>query len=396
MFDSDTDRLVSGDDAFAERLATREAESEDAPATEESEETETEDQQPEEGTDPESAEETPDEESAEEEDTEDAPDRVEQLIQQFAKETGLNPNDPGQRKTLKRLADKEAFIEQQKATIKDLESKVSKPDEDALTEFERKLFKDDEPKKDEEAKPIADSRDEPVLPQWDTPEQAYKAQVVAWEKMQQGDFSAIADVDNRMFGLRLQGSEPYLKQAFANFLEETIGPILPDMHQAVSERRGQQALNTAVAEVSKQKGYEDVKSLYTPVSDEPLITPDGTELQNTPINRVLQENPEIRDIRVTHTPSGKPLSPQDALTATRMAQLRVAYRAWKRSSSDAKTIEKAFTAGKKANKRDQSDKVRQGLNSGPGARKQTEKQTLGQELLRASRGDQESLSDLFK
>jgi hypothetical protein len=324
----------------------------------------------------------------------DSADETEKLIQQFAKETGLDPEDPGQRKTLKRLADKEAHILRQSELIKQLKS--SAPEE--LTDAEKEIFdayKDDEEKEPEtRGQPQADDS-KPLQATWESAADAYKAQVKAWEKAQKtNDFSDVNKVDNAMFESRMTtpATKAYLRGISQELLQEVFGEILPDIQDTVQARRADNAREWAIASLSKQKGFEDIQTLFKVDGDDPVVV-NGNKWPNNPMNRIFAQHPEINDLYVTHH-NGKRLSDTDALRLSMMKQFRMLHKIHKGGKIGPKVAKKLVEAGAAMEERKRSDKVRQELNKGPGARQGQKEESYGQTLAKAGRGGAQSLSDL--
>jgi hypothetical protein len=337
------------------------------------------------------------EETAESGTDEDAsPDDIDALIEKFATETGLDPKDSSQRKTLSRLAHKEQHILRQDARIAELEKNGKASGE--LTDAEQELFdsytKDDESPKSDAEPPAKQDDNKPLYESWNSAADGYQAMTKAWELVKEkGDFSKVNEVDQAFFSARVLAATPHFQKIAQQVIKETFGDLLPDIEASVRTRREDTAREWALQKLSKEKGFENIDDLFKAEPDsEPII--DGEDkFPNSPLNRILSENPEIMDINVTHF-KGKPLSEQDALRATFLKRYRLIQNLAKRGKIDSKRAKKLVQSGAEMEKRTKTDRVRQELNRGPGARQDQQEESYGKTLAKAGRGGAASLADL--
>jgi hypothetical protein len=387
--------LDTGDAAFLSSKGYNSVD--DAPAADDATE-EAEPVQADEGDKPESEQQETGEEGEAETTTAEASDssgdEIEQLVQQFAKETGLDPQDPSQRKTLDRLAHKEQHIHTLEAQIRD--NKQSDATDDGLTAAEREISdaykEEDRPK--EEPSPEGEKADAPLYTKWKGPADAYKALAVAWDKAgTHQDYSELNEVDQNIFSARLQASQPFLTRVVNSVLQQQLGELMPDIQASVQTGRADKAREYALTKLSQEEGYANINEVFREDPDAEPIMLDGDKVGNSPLNRILASNPEIMDIHVTHI-NGKPLSETDSLRLTYLRRFRMIGNNHNRGKGDSQRAKKLVDAGAKMAERTRHDKVRQELNRGPGARSEAKDESYGQTLARASRGGAASLSDL--
>lgn len=373
--------------------AGEEEKAEETVETQEAESSPQEDEQEQQGTDAASEDDATDSE-AETAATEVSDAEVERLIEQFAKETGLDPKDSGQRKTLNRLAQKEVHILRQQNRIRELEGDTAQPDKGA-TSAEEEIFsqyKDEKPQPKEEPSRSQDG-DKPLWETWTSVADPYKAVAKAWEKVQkENDFSDVNKVDQALFSARLLSSTPYIQQIAERVIQNTFGELMPDIEATVRSKRSDSAREWAINALSNEKGYEDIDGLFKEDGDGALVI-DGQKYPNSPLNRILKDNPEIMDIHVTEH-NGKFLSEADSLRLTFMKRFRAVSKLHKMGKIDSKQARDLVDAGARMGKRAETEKVRQGMNRGSGAGQKQKDKTYGQYLAEASRGGAQSLSDL--
>ena len=386
--------MDSGDAAFLSSEGYSRVE--DAPAADDATE-EAEPVQTDEGDTPESEQETSEEEEAETataDASDSSGDELERLVQQFAKETGLDPQDSGQRKTLDRLAHKEQHIHTLEAQIRD--SKSDALEDDGLSDAEREIaesYKDKEPPKEDTASE-GEKGDAPLFTKWNGPDDAYKALATAWDKAgKEKDFSGVNEVEQNIFSARLQASQPFLNAIIEKALQQQFGELMPDIEATVQTRRADNAREWALTKLSKEESYANIGDVFKEDADAEPVKLDGEDVGNSPLNRILASNPEIMDINVTHF-KGKPLSETDSLRFTYLRRFRMIGNIHNRGKIDSKRAKKLVDAGAKMEQRNRDDKVRQQLNKGPGARSEATEESYGQTLAKASRGGAGSLSDL--
>jgi hypothetical protein len=317
--------------------------------------------------------------------------RREELIQQYAKEWGVNPNDPNQRKALKRVADKELFIEHLKGQIAS-----GKPAQEAtatagepLTEFEKSLIAaaDAEtapPARTETAPPpqtdgTKTTADAPrgygdIGDTWTKAEDGYTALNEAW---QAGDLTKVRDIETAMFVRRADAIlypvlnsivDQRVEAKVQAALQRDLGDVVPEVRRTVEQARSMANRDFALAEIAKLPGLDTVGSLFQETEGPPIVFR-GVEYPDTPMNRVFAENPDLLDIRVTHDSKGRPLDPQKAEQATFIKRYKQAARIhqMKQQGIDPKKANELVRAGEQVNERRNADRTRQALNSGAGA-----------------------------
>lgn len=302
-----------------------------------------------------------------------------ELIQQFAKETGLSPDDPNQRKTLKRLADKELFIRKLQADNETLKGTgVPRPGDapEFITEFE----KAEQPKPTEEppAKPVATTAPPPanteaskygdIGDEWKTPEDSLTALNEAWSK---NDLKGVHEVETARLRRNFDAViapplfafiDKMLEARFKAFAEKDLGDVLPQVRQTVAQQRLADDREFAVDQLRKA-GMADIDALFA-VEDGPPIKFDGQEFPNTPLNRLLVKHPEIMQISVPDADRSK------AQRKTFIARYRLAYQLHRQAAPppvSAEVAKELVKQGEVIANGKESERARQALNSGTGA-----------------------------
>jgi hypothetical protein len=311
---------------------------------------------------------------------------VEKLIEQFAKETGLNPKDPNQRKTLKRLADKELFIQKLQAdhaAQKQASQPGAQTGPELLTAFEKELAAESGQKEGEQPQPAATDPTKQAgtqattaaAPQgygdvgdaWKTPEDSLSALNEAWAA---NDLKKVHEVEMARFRRNFDsGIAPQLlnyvnqllDKRFQGFVEKDLGDIVPEVRRGVTERRAAESREFAIGELRKA-GAEDIEKLFE-AEDGPPITYEGEQFPNTPLNRILAKHPELMRIQETHA------DPAKAERRTFISRYKLAYQIYKQGAAGvpAATAKQLVDAGREAKERETADRTRQGINAGPGA-----------------------------
>lgn len=317
------------------------------------------------------------------------------LIQQFANETGLNPDDPGQRKTLNRLANKELFIRKLQADL-DAQKKQPEPAKPAdepelMTAFEKELAAEQpdaaapgeppptgtEPdaaaaKPAETAKGYGDIGDT-----WKTAEESLAALNEAWAA---NDLRKAHDIE--VARLRRNFDQAVAPQLLAfidkmvnarlqEFSKKEFGDVLPVVRKSVGEQRMAESREFAVNELRKA-GAADIDKMFAK-EDGPPLHFDGKEWVNSPLNRVLVKHPEILSIVKTHE------DPIKAERATFLARYKLAYQLYKQATPavSAEAAKQLVDAGRNVERNKDSDRARQTLNAGSGATGLMEKGSKG-------------------
>lgn len=303
------------------------------------------------------------------------------LIQMFANETGLNPEDPGQRKTLKRLADKELFIRKLQADNEVLKGTAAHPTTDGpdlMTTFEKEqLAAEAEPNGQpgsgqQEAAPApaaAEYRYNDVGDEWKSPDESLTALNEAWRD---GDLQKVQDVEvarlRRNFD---QAIAPQLLAFIDKMLSDKFGDVVPEVRRNVAERRLSDSREFAVDQL-REAGASDIDQLFVE-EDGPPIKFDGAEFPNTPLNRILAQHPEIMTVQGR----GKD---RDAIEkSTFMARYRLAYRIFRQQAGavPADAAKRLVEAGAELKAHNANDRARQTINSGSGATGLGEKSSKG-------------------
>jgi hypothetical protein len=310
---------------------------------------------------------------------------VDDLIQTFATETGLNPEDPNQRKTLKRLADKELFIRKLQAdneVLKGTAGAGSTADAPQfVTDFEKSLVGETAQATGQpaaQAEPPAKTADQPaaaaatttygdVGDEWKTPEDSLKALNTAWGK---DDLKAVHDIEvarmKRNFDAVIAPSllsyiNKMVEARLKGFAEKDLGDVLPEVRRTVAQRRVGESREFAIDQL-RSAGANDIDKLFT-AEDGPPIKFGDQEFPNTPLNRILARHPEIMQIAGTHT------DPTTRERQAMIARYKLAYQIYKQGAAgvSAETAKALVDAGREIRTRQDGDRARQSINAGPGA-----------------------------
>lgn len=298
----------------------------------------------------------------------------------------LDPSNPEDLKTIRRMAEQERYIaklkggkvdepaaeegEEEQATDEESQSEVK------LTEFERELLNiSDEPKKTEEKqeskvndKPQPQGQS-PNFDHWRDPRDAYQDLTNAWSEAQQAvaegkppDFQKINQIESALFGRRLEamGLPEMMQQVAKHVLQQELGDVIPDVRQSATLNRIASTKEFAIQQLKKTEGYEGIERMFV-ATDGPPIKIEGDEYPDTPFSRAVAKAPWILDIR-KQDPSGD-RTKSDRLTM--IARIRAAHDVLK-TGVTGKAAKKLVEAGAKLAGRAGADPARQGLNSGSG------------------------------
>jgi hypothetical protein len=300
------------------------------------------------------------------------------IINKFAKDhPELDPANPAHLKILNRMANQEKYIR---------ELKTKTQPQDRLTDFERSVMNPTAASPAPVAQPELPAAPAPGVGKpyfegdpgvaWKSPNDAYAQMAQAWTKEGGPDFETLNKVDQGIFHRRAQAFGYLTAEQAQEMVERTIqdrlGDVLPHVRETVEMQISQQDKEFALAELSKSEEWADIAQLETVDNAEPLVvvnpfTGKQEQHENTPLNRILADNPEILEISITRNAKGQLLSKRDSERLTYMARFRAAGRISKRGQMDEGKASKILEAGAKQAERQNGDRVRQGLNGGRGA-----------------------------
>jgi hypothetical protein len=289
------------------------------------------------------------------------------LLAKFAKRTGLDPNNPQQLKTLKTLVDKEKFILELQAKL----NGGQKPD-GSLTKFERdQQAAQLKAQQEQQNTPPADKA--PAMPtvgtyndvgaQWQSPQDAYIALNKAWgDAAETGDYRGVVATESAMYERRFDAIgmpkvEQLVEARLNKFMEQHFGAIMPSLQQQAMERSNAENSEFAFSELEGVDGYKDIRSLDQELEGPPLIV-NGEQFRNTPLNRILTENPWIMSIKRENA------DPKVADRLTYLARLKAAHKIFSGGQISSQKAKSLVEAGSKLEQRKAQDRVRQSLNSG--------------------------------
>lgn len=302
-----------------------------------------------------------------------ATDTRESLMQKFAEEMGLNLNDPREKKIAQRLADKELHIRKLRGEQGAKGQQKVTTTEDGLTEFERGLrssqkdAKQETPAQQPAAKSEAAAKSEEsdvedAGAKWNSPSDAWTDLNKAWTE---GNLEAVSNIEaaifNRQFGaIAAPQIKNFVQSELQKFFKENLGDVVPQMKQSVAERRHADAKDFAISQLSAVKGFEGVNELDVKADGDPVVF-NGAEFDNTPMNRIIAENPWILSIQEKHA------DPDKAQKLTMMARYRAAFKVHQAGKVPSTKAKQLVEAGKKMEARTRNERTRQSLNGGNGA-----------------------------
>jgi hypothetical protein len=159
-------------------------------------------------------------------------------------------------------------------------------------------------------------------------------------------------------------------------MQEQLGDVIPVMRQQTVERQVEANREFAIQQL-EQGGLQDIRTMFKPDSEQPLVV-DGQEYDNTPMNRAMLQYPWLTNIVVTHE------NPAVAQRLTLIERYRAAgtlARAQQPATGQpvgaqpqaqatgipADQARQLMAAGAEQARREQEDRARQSINSGPGA-----------------------------
>ncbi|HUT24223.1 MAG TPA: hypothetical protein VM492_07785 [Sumerlaeia bacterium] len=302
---------------------------------------------------------------------------VDALIEQFAKEMGLDLNDQNQRKIAKRLADKESFIRRQKSELASLK-KGGEREPDYMAEFDKSLKEPETRAEGSEGKDrtAADAKptetpaeDQPrrfgdIGDGWTKPEDAYTQLNEAYAN---GDFRTVHQVDTALFVRRAHAILiPEIVSMLEKRLERMKETDLGDFRKVAEERSHEDARDYAIGKIREiPKFSKSIDALFE-VQEGDDIEFEGQKYDNTPFNQIIAKFPNLRFIQVADK------DPSKALKKTYFAKFLEAAKIHDQllqggniKAGQVKAL--LDDAAKNAKQRDAQTRVRQGLNAGSGA-----------------------------
>jgi hypothetical protein len=311
-----------------------------------------------------------------EEATHEEPDDLDALMQKFAKEHELDLNNPSQRKLAKRLADREVTYRKQQEEIAKL--KTATVDYDA--EFKKEL--DGPPKeaaKPEEVKATPDETRTPAPAErkpltyrdigepFENDDEAFSALNDAWRD---GDFKKVERIDGARFNLQfVNKAVPFIQRMMDarldSFRQRDLAADLQPVRETVQERMESRAKDAAIQQLRKLPAFKDLhEEMFKPEGEDILYH--GEAVDNSPINRILIEYGGLQKIHVDDPDPFKAAARTHLLRFTEAAKI---YAQQKKSSAitGTKAKELVATGAKMAQRESGNERVRQALNSGPGA-----------------------------
>lgn len=294
---------------------------------------------------------------------------------------------------IKRMADKELHIRKQSREITALLARVTRKEEpaaapaapaDNLTPFERSLRTPAQPEQVPvqqlalQQQPVAQPAAEqhPEMPEYlRTPEAAYNEFANA---MAEGNFARAHEVQQNIFQLQMRAFAPNIQQLVhteaQRLVQEQLGDVIPAMRQQTAERQVEANREFAIQQL-EQGGLQDIRTMFKADSDQPLVV-DGQEYDNTPMNRAMLQYPWLTNIVVPHQ------NPAIAQRLTLIERYRAAGTLAKAQQPagqpagaqqtqapgiPADQARQLMAAGAEQARREQEDRARQQMNSGPGA-----------------------------
>lgn len=330
----------------------------------------------------------------------------------LAKEYGLDPNNPRDRKIIDRMLEdaKIRTIAEKRVVdgqdyIKKLQEKVSQGD--YFSQLERKLFQPQEKKEPpqtstpQQAQQQGD-RSQPQAMKWNdgfdhwqSPKDAQREYAKAWEEGDEDKAGNIQlAINNRWYR---DAVDPYVRDLIRREIESRVGPVLQKDHR-LQQQQDEEDSRFEALEALKQDS--DMAKLLDEMfeNDGSTVDLNGQKVPGNAIWKMLKENPWIMDINV----NGK--TPKDTFRATwgkrylTMAQLHM--RAKQQATISTEKGKEIFESGAKTAKNQvEQDRIRQSMNKGNSkgkARPLSADDQFIAELSQTSGGVGISASSLFK
>jgi len=299
----------------------------------------------------------------------------------LAKEHGLNPANPRDKKLLdililqeKRLADKDGYIDNLKQAAQ----------LDLTTDFDRQLSEPPAQQQQQPFQPQQNQQQAPYIPQrpldigdregWQSFDDAARS---AFTAMQEGDHRKFTEVQNAWMNRLIANVLPQIGQGIEMRLSEfkKTDPELGAVTKTV-QRQQQEEIKTRAREsaVSALRKIPEVNAIWDEMykidtNAKPIVV-DGKEFAPSPINRILAERPEIMDINITrHPKTGQFLTEEQAERATTEAQYKAVIKEYFRQKQTQQAAPKQAVAlvkaGQEMAKREAGqERARQSLNAG--------------------------------
>jgi hypothetical protein len=334
---------------------------------------------------------------------------VDTLIQQFAKEHGLDLNDPNQRKIAKRLADKEVHI--QKLTAK---AAAASEQPDYYAQYAKELEGGSgettaAPKEESGEKRAPQTQPADTEGQVDAPEFVKLAR--SWKNLTEpytalnqayadGDFQKAAETDNglhfqRTLAITVPIVEELVERRIKKLMAEDLGDFVPSARQAAQERKEDEAWDHAKSSLLKHEDFKELAPKLFKAEEGPEIEIAGEKVENSPLNRILKQFPRLLNIKQEHK------DPDKARKLTFYSILLEAANIYKEFEKKGIPPEKAkelMDAGAKIQEREEQGRVRQGLNAGAGSTglAKGKPQQSWAEQVAGSAGDEKSVRTLFE
>lgn len=318
---------------------------------------------------------------------------LEDLIQQYAKETHSDINDGHLRSLLERMAHKELYIQELKAKQANAAAIAAPTTGPALmTAFEKELANEKPPAEAGGPTPPAQAAASQAQPgqaatpppptkygdvgdDWKTPEESLTALNEAWAE---NDMTQVHEIERARFRRNFDTDiapplinylTKMVEQKLEDYYQRQLGDVVPEVRRSVADRRIAESAEFALGELRKA-GAEDLDTLF--VEEEgPPIEVDGEKFANTPLNRILARHPEILRIQEHHP------DPKKAERMTLISRYKLAYQIHKQGGVPAETARKLVEAGREGRERDSQDRARQAINAGPGVSGHGEKTNSG-------------------
>lgn len=297
--------------------------------------------------------------------------KLKALVDQYAQEEketlqGLSPE--AQQRLLRRLAEKELVVQETRSQ--------AQPETEALTPFEQELLQ--KATAPAQAKPpdtppapaltTAPAQGQFVGANWKTSADAVLDHGKAWtaysQAVEQGDFSTqqaalnhIAAIEDAAFMGRFSQARPVIEQYIQQRIDAALGGVLPEVSEIAQERAIKTAQDLAIQDLAATPGMEKIaETLFQ--KGEGTIAFNGQKVDNTPLNRVIKENPWILDIKVEHQ------DPHVANRLTMTKMYKAAHQLLTRGNTTPVAAKALVQAGQEMERRTEQEKFRQGINGG--------------------------------
>ena len=304
---------------------------------------------------------------------------VEALIQQYAKEYGIDAADPKQRAYLKRLADKEVLIQQMKSG-----SGAKDTGKDYLAEYEKALDAPAAGGKSETAKSANAAEGMPkeappaaagppsikyndIGDAWKDHKDALTSYNEAWKD---SDLDKVDQIEQAMFkrkmvALGIPLINAVVARALNEFQTKELGDVIPTVRRNVQERQESEARESAISALQSADEFKSVIPKLFEIEDGEDLEFQGKKFDNCALNRIFIQHPGLLRIKVDNA---DPAKAAKLTFYARYLEAAKIFKATQRQEISPKQAKEFVDSGVRIAEREHTtERARQSLNAGAGA-----------------------------